>query len=323
MAQNAEVNFKGGTLDSFQSGLRFLYDRESGAIFTRTPASWARIGLFYCVYYACLAGFFAGMLTIFLRGFTDEIAPRLVGKESLLPQNPGMGFRPQPDEEKSLIKFDPGNTKSYKKYVDAMEVFLTNPLGQAMGIDVGVNYFFGQCNDTFRQCSENSSVEAPTHLSMPCAYDLKDMPEVVRECLLPDRNGTNVTYGFESGQPCVVVKLNRIFEFVPILKNRSETPYLEIRCEGLYAADKDNIGHLDYYPKAGIDTWYFPYVGQKNYLSPLVFVKFRNVTRNVLVQVVCRPVNAENIVQKKHSRGSGQVQFEILIEQKASEAEGD
>jgi len=314
MAQDAEVKFKGGTMDSFQSGLRFLYDRESGAIFTRTPASWAKIGLFYCVYYSCLAGFFAGMLTIFLRGFTDEIAPRLVGRESILPQNPGMGFRPQPDEEKSLIKYDPENVKSYQKYVDAMEAYLTNPLGQAMGIHVGVNYFEGQDDEKFQQCSEESHFEVRTHLSKPCAYDLNTMRGVYEECLQTNATSANMTYGFESGQPCVAVKLNRIFEFVPILKNRSETPYLEIRCEGLHAADQDNIGHLDYYPKAGIDTWHFPYVGQKNYLSPLVFVKFRNVTRNVLVQVICRPVNAVNIVQEKHSKGSGQVQFEILIE---------
>ena len=47
--------------------------------------------------------------------------------------------------------------------------------------------------------------------------------------------------------------------------------------------------------------------------DPLIFVKFRNVTRNVLVQVACRPVNAENIVQESHSKASGQVQFELMI----------
>ena len=70
-----------------------------------------------------------------------------------------MGFRPQPDEEKSLIKYDPENVKSYQKYVDAMEAYLTNPLGQAIGIHVGVNYFEGQDDDKFQQCSEESHFE--------------------------------------------------------------------------------------------------------------------------------------------------------------------
>jgi len=318
MDHDEEVKFAGVKASSVQSGLRFVYDRDAGTFFTRTPTSWAKIGLFYCIYYSCLAGFFAGMLSIFLYGFTNDVEPRLVGDHSVLPQNPCMGFRPQPDEDKSLIKYDPENPKSYEKYVRAMEDYLTNPRGKKKiipGEDVVVNYFRGQNETTFRQCPN----EVPTDETKPCAFDLSSMPSVLDECVQMT-NGTNATYGYESGQPCVVVKLNRILHFVPILKNdnknnnESEIGHLEIRCEGLYAADKDNIGHLDYYPKAGVDLWHFPYVGQKNYLSPLVFVKFRNVTRNVLVQVVCRPTNAENIVRKKHSKGSGVVQFEIMIE---------
>ena len=56
----------------------------------------------------------------------------------------------------------------------------------------------------------------------------------------------------------------------------------------------------------------------------LIFhVKFRNVTRNVLVQVACRPVNAENIVQEKHSKASGQVQFELMISEDGTGDAGD
>ena len=60
-----------------------IYNKETGAILTRTPASWGKIGLFYLVYYTCLACFFAGLLAIFLYAFTDDKAPLLTGEHSV------------------------------------------------------------------------------------------------------------------------------------------------------------------------------------------------------------------------------------------------
>lgn len=131
------------------------------------------------------------------------------------------------------------------------------------------------------------------------------MPDVMEKCV-------NQSYGYPSGQPCVVVKLNRVIDFVPQLANESDA-YLQIRCEGMYSADQDNIGDIEYLPKDGVDMWHFPYMGQKHYLSPLVFVKFLNPTPNVLVQVVCRPVNVKNIDSQKQTKGTGVVKFEILV----------
>jgi len=422
-----EIAYQGGSRNSLQSGLRFIYDGETGAIFTRTPSSWAKIGLFYLVYYACLAGFFVGMLSIFLHLCTNEEQPRLIGSHSILPQNPCMGFRPQPDEDMSIIKFDAKDPKSYDDYVRAMTAFLTNPRGRVgqggdeNEKDAVIGYEHGQEN--LRRCiggggvtkDEADDKSAGKLSGAPCAFNLTEMPEVVEECLQPNSTGVR-TFGFDKGQPCVIIKLNRIIDFVPILKrpavvkrsvvkrsivkrsvieeaniNKSlveaaktndfavvkfaktndsavvepaktndsavdkpaktndsaviepaktndsavdkpaemivstfaptsasaaavdDDQLLEIRCEGLHSADEDNIGSIDYYPKPGVDLAFFPFRGEKDYLSPLIFVKFRNVTRNVLVQVACRPVNAENIVQEKHSKASGQVQFELMI----------
>jgi len=466
-----EIAYQGGSRNSLQSGLRFIYDGETGAIFTRTPSSWAKIGLFYLVYYACLAGFFVGMLSIFLHLCTNEDQPRLIGKHSILPQNPCMGFRPQPDEDMSIIKFDAKDPKSYDDYVRAMTAFLMNPRGRVgQGGDENekdgvIGYEHGQEN--LRRCiigggvtKDKADVESAGKLSgAPCAFNLTEMPEVVEECLQPNSTGVR-TFGFDKGQPCVIIKLNRIIDFVPILKrpafvkrsivkrsvvkrsvveganineslveatktnnsavvkpaktndsavvepentnnsavveptktndsaviepsktNNSaviepsktndsavmepsktndsavmepaktndsvvdkpaemivstsaptsasaaavddDDQLLEIRCEGLHSADEDNIGSIDYYPKPGVDLAFFPFRGEKNYLSPLIFVKFRNVTRNVLVQVACRPVNADNILQEKHSKASGQVQFELMISEDGTGDAGD
>merc|ERR1712013_971459 len=40
----------------------FLYDKNTGAIMGRTPLSWLLITIFYIIYYAFLAGFWALML---------------------------------------------------------------------------------------------------------------------------------------------------------------------------------------------------------------------------------------------------------------------
>lgn len=47
------------------------------------------ITVFFLIFYACLAGFFAGMLSVFYYTL-DWNEPRLKGSDSLLKQNPGM-----------------------------------------------------------------------------------------------------------------------------------------------------------------------------------------------------------------------------------------
>jgi len=104
--------------------LNFVYNPATGTWFTRTPLSWLKIGLFYLVYYSGLAAFFAGMLAIFIFAFTDDTAPVLTGAYSVLPPNPGMGFRPMPDIEKTLIKYNKGKEKEYRPYVNNIKYFL-------------------------------------------------------------------------------------------------------------------------------------------------------------------------------------------------------
>merc|ERR1712083_693682 len=120
-------------------------------------------------------------------------------------------------------------------------------------------------------------------------------------------------YGYTEGKPCVIIKLNKIFQFIPKLKGTNKD-YLQIKCEGEHPADRDNLGPVEYYPKDGFDLKYFPYLNQDNYLSPLVFAKFTNPTLGVLIQVECKPVNADNIEQEKQYRGDGRVHFELMID---------
>lgn len=52
----------------------------------------ALIFLYYCVYYACLAGFWIGMLSCFLYGVIDTRVPTRTGMQSLLKLNPGNAY---------------------------------------------------------------------------------------------------------------------------------------------------------------------------------------------------------------------------------------
>jgi len=275
-----------------------IYNKETGAIFTRTPASWGKIGLFYFVYYSCLAAFFAGLLSIFLFTFTDDKAPLLTGHHSVLPQNPGMGFRPRPDEDKTLIKFSKSNNATYNPYIDDLTAFL-NPE------NVANTYRKGQSEKDYQECDDSGPQVNATYADKPCKFRVDDYKELMDECV-------NTNFGYEEGTPCIAIKLNKIYEFVPKL---TEGDYLKFECKGEYAADQDNIGPVRYFPRDGVPLSFFPFVGQKGYLSPLVFVKLDQPQTGVLLQIVCMPTNAENIIQNKMYNGDGRVTLEVLIDE--------
>jgi len=278
-----------------------IYNKETGTILTRTPESWGKIGLFYFIYYSGLAAFFAGLLAVFLFAFTDDNAPLLVGSHSILPPNPGMGFRPRPDVEKTLIKFTKSDNSTYKDYIKDMNEFL-NP---AKKTDT---YMRGQTDAHYKDCAVDPPPSNVTYLSDTCKFRVDEYANVMRECV-------DANYGFEEGTPCFAIKFNKIFEFVPKLTEDSAVDYLQVKCEGEHLADKDNVGPLEYYPKAGVDLYYWPFMGQKRYISPLIFVKMTKPQTGVLIQVVCKPVNAANIKQDKMYNGDGRVTFEVLIDE--------
>jgi len=282
-----------------------IYNKETGQILTRTPESWAKIGLFYLIYYSCLAAFFAGLLSVFLFAFTDDKAPLLTGSHSVLPQNPGMGFRPRPDVEKTLIKYSVSDNTTYTPYIDDMKVFLDEPKKD-------VTYLKGQSEASVEDCKMGAPSANATYASLPCSFKVADMRSIMDNCV-------NANYGYEDGSPCFAIKINKIYEFIPKIINGSGA--LQLKCEGEYAADKDNIGPIEYFSATGastehgtVDLAYWPYVGQKNYLSPLVFVKLHRPAKGVLIQIACKPINVENIHQNKMSNGAGRVTIEVLVD---------
>ncbi|ESO07774.1 hypothetical protein HELRODRAFT_76092 [Helobdella robusta] len=282
-----------------------ICNTEKGEFLGRTCSSWVKIGIFYTVFYACLAGFFALMLIGFFATL-DERAPTQQRMYSLIKGNPGMGFRPMPNVESTLIKFSKEDNNTYQPYINNLNNFLKVYKAQ--------NFSLEDCPKDFQKdltiCQVNMSMFGP------CTEDNN--------------------YGYDEGLPCVLLKINRVYDWLPKPfsanetgltgdeKNRFEqfispirkniplsSNHITVSCEGENEADEDNIINVEFYPPSGFPYRFYPYMNQPGYLSPIVFARF-NVTQGALVQVWCK-LWAKNIKHHKNDK-AGSTHFELFVD---------
>ncbi|XP_014117360.1 PREDICTED: sodium/potassium-transporting ATPase subunit beta-2 [Pseudopodoces humilis] len=124
--------------------------------------------------------------------------------------------------------------------------------------------------------------------------------------------GPHGDYGYGSGQPCVLVKVNRVINFFPG-KNKS----INIVCAAKREEDAALLGPMQLFPPNGsIDLMYFPYYGKRvhvNYTQPVVAVQFSNATANVDHHVECR-LNAAGLrTDDERDKFAGRVAFRLRI----------
>lgn len=279
----------------------FLYNSQDGCM-GRHAGSWAKIGVFYLVFYSVLAGFFAGMLMIFFETM-DETRPSQTGMDSLIKGNPGMAFRPMPKVSSTLIKFNANEEDTYRKYVDNIEILLHK-------------YRTEHENEEFSYQNCAGGVQSDENADQPCKFDI-------------DNLGTECTkeksYGYASGQPCVLMKLNKIFDWMPEPYNGSlPADYPEnwkekyspngvaVTCTGENFGDEQNLGEVIITPEVGFLGTFFPFTGQKGYQAPLVMMQMKNVEPGVIVQVYCQAW-ADNIYHHKNDK-AGSMRFEVLVD---------
>lgn len=291
-----------------------LYDPKRKELLGRDGARWGKLGVFYFFFYLGLAGFFCSMLAIFM-AFTPRDRPRYDLEESRMqtrsnPLSPGLGFRPQPDGDKSLIVVKK-NSNERNSYVDSLNKYL---------------HVYYWKNDNFQR-SDNGygSYREPREVSRKFSINNPG------DC----RNDTQ--YGFSRGRPCVLVKMNKIVDFKPIPGYRdneaaefqgtcgqSRPDAVSVRCFGEYPADVDNIGTVEYISENGHDrrcgslkTDRFPYLGKHNrtdvYQAPYLWAQFTDPKPNVLINVICR-VYGQNIHYDKKT-GRGLTRFQIYLEE--------
>lgn len=285
---------------------RSIWNGDKKEFIGRTGSSWAKIGLFYLIFYSCLAGFFAIMLTGFFSTLKEN-EPTQQGMYSLIKGNPGMGFRPMTNIESTLIRFTSGDKSSYEEHIKNINSMLSKYEEDQSGMI--------DCPDTYRQTKENKEI---------CKFNVTE------------QFGTNCTkendYGYKDGKPCVLLKVNRVFGWQPepfdnetlddpnnemaqnakvALGPRMHPAYIGVSCEGENEGDVDNIFKTHYYPERGFSFAYYPYYNHKGYLSPLVFVQLE-VRRGALIQVWCK-LWVKNIKHHKNDK-AGSSHFELLVD---------
>jgi len=295
----------------------YFYNKENGTYMGRTGSSWAKIGLFYFVYYVCLTVFFAVSLIIFYQTL-DNRKPSLVDMESLIKSNPGLSFRPQADIRTTLIVFEPGKKSDIDDHIKSIDAIIQKYKEQQGNYSNIVN------------CSDPSELNAvkDEESDKVCAFDLE---------LLGDECTKDTGYGYQDGKPCVLLKINKVFEWTPKLlssdntsdstvqdafdKVRVQYEYktgllqlnptgVPVTCMGENYGDKDNIGELKFFPEDGFISSFFPYTNKKNYQQPLVMVQFTKLTPNVPIQVWCK-IWADGVYHHKNDK-AGSTHFEIM-----------
>lgn len=245
------------------------------------------------------------MLIVFYQTL-DTITPTWVLDRSAIGTVPGLGFRPHPPEanvDSTLIYFKAGSQGTWKYWVDDIQGYLKDYERQEAD------------GEHLRTCDFNQPPDPKANKA--CRFALE---KIASNCSKANQ------FGFEYGQPCILLKLNRIYGWSPEpfandsfpdkfpeqLKEKYDPRYVYISCEGENVADEENMGPLTYYPSNGIENYYFPYQNTPGYLSPFVFVQFTRPERGVLINIECKAW-AKNIHHDRRDR-VGSVHFELMID---------
>jgi sodium/potassium-transporting ATPase subunit beta len=282
-----------------------IWDGDKNEFIGRTAGSWAKIGLFYLVFYSCLAGFFAAMLQGFFTT-VDIRTPSMTDMYSLIKQNPGMGYRPRTATDSTLIKFN--QTESVSRGEQVLNIFKF--LKAEKYID-----------DNYNVINISADGDGKPAYNLPVNH--------MADCNM-DLNHLNDSFGYMEGKPCVLLKLNRVINWVPKpfdndtikthmgqealakLGDRLDPDYVGVTCEGENDADQDNLGEVEFFPSKGFPVIYYPYSNAEDYRPPLVFAKFSGAKKGVIIQVWCK-LWVANIKHHKNDKG-GSVHFELLID---------
>ncbi|XP_022914204.1 sodium/potassium-transporting ATPase subunit beta-2-like isoform X2 [Onthophagus taurus] len=289
-----------------------LFDPKQRTLLGRDSASWAKIGLFYLIFYGMLAALVAICMWVFFQTLDPRI-PKWQLDRSIIGTNPGLGFRPMSMEnaESTLIWIQGANKTNYEKWKSSLNSFLDKYYTPGM-TEKGTA--------SVRKCSYTQ----PPQKGHVCDVDVK----VWKEC------NRDQHYNYHKNSPCIFLKLNKIYGWIPEYYNTTNglpqdmPPELKKRivdakpeerntvwvsCEGENPADVEAVGPIQYFPDIqGFPGYYYPYENAEGYLSPLVAVHFLRPKSGIVINIECKAW-ARNI---KHSRVDriGSVHFELLID---------
>ncbi|XP_077445064.1 sodium/potassium-transporting ATPase subunit beta-2-like isoform X2 [Stigmatopora argus] len=277
----------------------FFWNPRTHELMGRTAASWGLILLFYLVFYLFLAGMFT--LTMYIMLLTlDDYKP--TWQDRLV--TPGMMIRPKGNQLE--LTYSMSEMESYKYFVDNLDSFLTQ-YDDSQQVQMNDNcppdqYFI-----------QDDSGEVRNNPKRSCQFNRT----MLEECSgAPDR-----FYGYSQGQPCVLVKLNRVIGMFP--GKDGQSPFVTCGSksykegEDELKEDGDKMGPLAYYPPNGtFNLMYYPYYGKKaqvNYTQPLVAIKFLNASLDSDIEVECKITSNTLAPGSERDKFAGRVSFKLRI----------
>ncbi|XP_032476024.1 protein ATP1B4 isoform X1 [Phocoena sinus] len=265
----------------------YLWDPEKRMSLARTGQSWSLILVIYFFFYASLAAVITlCMYTLFLTispympTFTERVKP------------PGVMIRPF--AHSLNFNFNVSEPDTWQHYVISLNGFLqgyNDSLQEEMNVDCPPGQYFIQDGD------EDEDKKA-------CQF---------KRSFLKNCSGLeDPTFGYSTGQPCILLKMNRIVGFRP-----EPGDPVKVSCK-VQRGDENDIRSINYYPEsASFDLRYYPYYGKLthvNYTSPLVAMHFTDVVKNQVVPVQCQLKGKGIINDVINDRFVGRVIFTLNIE---------
>jgi len=322
--QKAEFNFalKPEERHGWEAFSHFVWNPDTKQFLGRTGMSWLKITVFYIIYYSFLTGFFMLMLLAFFATLYDD-KPTWVGdSKGIIGTNPGVGFRPMPPDERiesTLMWFRHGDDNgNWQSWVARLEDHLA---------DYKNKTFVDQADTHAVECGELGSKSPGT----------EGICRINQEELFGGPCTSDNNYGFKEGKPCILIKLNKIYQWEPepyetiedlpedipqTIKSAFENninagkPELNQRvwleCDGENPADREHLGPVTYFPTNGVSRHFYPYLNQQGYLSPVVFARLDKPKHGVMIAIECKAW-AKNIEHDSQDR-RGLVHFELMID---------
>uniref|UniRef100_A0A674HHU2 Sodium/potassium-transporting ATPase subunit beta-2 n=1 Tax=Taeniopygia guttata TaxID=59729 RepID=A0A674HHU2_TAEGU len=166
----------------------FLWDPRTRQFLGRTGSSWGLILLFYLVFYGFLAGLFALTMWVMLQS-VDPHVPKY--QDRLL--TPGLMIRPC--AEGLDVTFNVTQSHTWEQHVRALHQFL-EPYNDSVQAARNAACPAGRYN-------EQPDDAVPNYPKRACRFE--------RSRLGPCAGlGPHGDYGYGSGRPCVLVKVNRV-----------------------------------------------------------------------------------------------------------------
>lgn len=277
---------------------------------------------YFLTFYAVVAVLFCGYLNGLMYFHIDRNRPRLTGVNSALGFSPGLSILPRLNKFSSMIHATSNSLELTDAFTSELFAFLTPYQHISQSVEM-------------KQCARNDGANR-FDPNRPCVFDLG----FAHPC------NVEASYGYDGASPCILLKMNKVSKQVfnvtsnVILKIQiygwlpdpvDGATGVIVKCEGVTKDDQVNLGRVRYYDLEHLYSargWekrndgkvengtfhadFYPYLNQKWYLQPIVWVVFNNLKRDTFIRAQCYLI-AKNI-HVNFNTGEGSIRFEILVE---------